>query len=159
MDNRLLVTESSKRSNVLIANFEDGFADGWYMAVKECFRMELDIKLTERKKNKIAYNEWTQGPYYCFSEGQIFYDTRDGYVDWGTAINKVKIACQIISAKPNSPIKFENELSGKTEFKVLEGFVKFLLFSPNEERTKLVPYVGYNLTQNEFIKFLKTGAL
>lgn len=159
MKNNALGIESTKRSTVLLANFIDGFADGWYMAIKESFKMELDIKLTERKKNKVAYFEWTQGPYYCFSEGQIFYDSKEGHTCWSDALKKVNLACQIIAAKPNTPLKYDNELSGKTEFRVIDGYVQFLLFRPDEERTKLIPYVGYNLTQNNFVNFLKTGHL
>lgn len=159
MRNRVPDTTSTKRSVDLNARFVDGFADGWHMALKECYRMELDIKLTERKKNKISYNEWTQGPYYCFSEGQLIYDSKEAYTNWQHALKRVNIACQIVAAKPNMPIKYENEQTGKTEFKVLEGYVRFILFKPDDERTKLVPYVGYNLSQNCFVHFLKTGEL
>jgi len=150
-------TTSTKRSTTLIANFIDGFASGWVMALKDSFKMELDIKLTERKKNKISYLEWTQGPYYCFSEGQLIYDAPEAYTCWQNALNKVNTACQIVEAMPNTPIKIDNERNGKSEYRVLEGYVKFLLFKPDEGRTKLLPYVGYNLSQNDFVHFLKTG--
>jgi len=39
---------STKRSTQLIANFVNGFADGWFMKVPECFKRELDIQLTPR---------------------------------------------------------------------------------------------------------------
>lgn len=159
MDKKQTDAASTKRSADLNASFIDGFADGWYMALKESFKMELDIKLTERKKNKVSYFEWTQGPYYCFSEGQLIYDARDAYTCWQDALNKVNLACQIVAAKPNIPIKIDNEVTGKSEFRVLEGYVQFLLFRPDEERSKLVPYVCYNITQNDFVNFLKTGEL
>jgi hypothetical protein len=159
MENKPLDMESTKRSTMLQADFVDGFADGWYMAVKESFKMELDLKLTERKKNKIVYYEWTQGPYYCFSEGQLIYDVRDAYTCWQDALKKVNLACQIVAAKPNIPIKIENEVTGKAEFKVLEGYVLCVLSRPDDGRTKLVPYVGYKLSQNDFVNFLKTGKL
>jgi hypothetical protein len=129
------------------------------MAVKDSFKMELDIKLTERKKNKQSYYEWTQGPYYCFSEGQLIYDVKEAYANWHDALKKINIACQIVAAKENIPIKIDNELTGKAEFRVMEGYVQFLLLKPNEVRTKLVPYVGYSLSQNDFVGFLKTGKL
>lgn len=159
MNNKQTELASTKRSPDLNANFIEGFADGWHMALKDSFKMELDIKLTERKKNKISYFEWTQGPYYCFSEGQLIYDTREAYTCWQDALKYVNLACQVVAAKPNIPIKIDNEVTGKSGVKVLEGYVKFLLFKPDEERTKLVPYVGYHLSQNDFVNFLKTGEL
>jgi len=143
----------------LIANFIDGFASDWFMALKDSFKIELDIKLTERKKNKISYLEWTQGPYYCFSEGQLIYDDPEAYTCWQDALNKVNTACQIVEAKPNTPIKIDYERDEKSEYRVLDGYVKFLLFKPDEGRTKLFPYVGYNLSQNDFVHFLKTGTI
>jgi len=159
MENKPTEIMSTKRSVDLNARFIDGFADGWYMALTDSFKMELDIKLTERKKNKTSFFEWTQGPYYCFSEGQIVYDVKEGYSCWYDALKKVNLACQIVAAKPNIPIKVDNEVTGKPEYRVLEGYVRFTLFKPDDGRTKLIPFVGYNFTQNEFVKFLKTGKL
>jgi hypothetical protein len=159
MDDKLIDMKSTKRSAVLQANFVDGFAEGWYMAIKECFKMELDIKFTERKKNKITYFEWTQGPYYCFSEGQIFYDAMEGYYCWKDALKEVNLACQIIAAKPNTSLKYDNDVNGKTEFKIMEGYVHFSLFKPDEARSKLVPFVEHTLSQNDFVSFLKTGEI
>jgi hypothetical protein len=162
MEMELMGTKSlkrAKRTTDLIANFVEGYADGWHLALKESFKMELDIKLTERKKNKIAYYEWIQGPYFCFSEGQIFYDVKEAYSCWQDALKKVNLACQIVASKPNIPLKILNEISEKTEFWVIEGNVQFVLFRPDEGRTKLIPFVGYNLTQNDFVDFLKNGKL
>lgn len=50
MENKQTEITSTKRSVDLNARFIDGFADGWYMALTDSFKMELDIKLTERKK-------------------------------------------------------------------------------------------------------------
>ena len=92
--------ETGKRHTNLIADFVDGYAHGWYMAVRECYRNELDIKYTERKKHKQSFFEWTQGPYFSFAEGHIFYDTPKAYKKWGEAIKDIKIACEIVSATP-----------------------------------------------------------
>jgi hypothetical protein len=162
MENRqmeTLPTKRAKRSSELIADFVEGFADGWYMAIKENFKMELNIEFTERKKDKISYYEWTQGPYYCFTEGQLIYDSKDAYVCWQDALKKVNLACQIVAAKPNIPMKLDNEVTGKSIYRVLEGYVQFVLFKPDEERSKLVPYVCYNRSQCDFVNFLKTGKL
>lgn len=42
------LAKSGKRSDKLIATFKEGFADNWYMAVRDCFRTQLDIKYTSR---------------------------------------------------------------------------------------------------------------
>jgi len=91
--------ETTKRQS-LEANFVNGYADGWYMAVKECFRNELDIKYTERKKNKQSFFEWAQGPYFSFGEGHTFYDTPKGYEKWEKALKAINIACKIDAATP-----------------------------------------------------------
>jgi hypothetical protein len=152
-------TKRSERTTDLIASFVEGFTDDWYMTLKESFKRSLDIKFTERKENKISYYKWTQGPYYCFSEGQIIYDVKEGYTYWQDALNKVNLACQVVVAKPNIPIKVDNEVTGKPEYTVSEGYVRFTLYRPDEGRTKLVPYVGYHLSQSKFVNFLKTGQL
>jgi len=154
MENKQAEITSTRRTEDLNAIFIDGFADGWYMALKDSFRMEFDIKITWI--NKV----WTQGPYYCFSEGQIFYDAKEGYSCWQDALKKVNLACQIVAAKPNISLKrLVTENSEKTETFVFPGNVQFVLFRPDEGRTKLIPYVGYDISQDDFVNFLKTGQL
>lgn len=162
MENEINNIESlaiAERSPDLIANFVEGFAAGWFMAVKESFKMELNIEYTERKKDKISYFEWTQGPYFKFSEGQVIYDSKSAYTCWENALKNVNLACQIISAKQNIPFKYKNEETGKTEFRVIEGYVQFQLFRPDDARNKLVPYAEHTLSQNDFVEFLKTGEI
>jgi hypothetical protein len=145
------------RSAELVASFDNGFVVGWHMAVRESFKEELDIKLTDRKKDKISYREWTQGPYFCFSEGQVFYDSSQAYSNWQNALANINTACQIVEAKPNTPQKVVNERTGKNTFRISDGYVKFVLFKPNADRDKLIGFVGYHMTQNQFVKFLQYG--
>jgi hypothetical protein len=141
--------ETGKRTTELIANFVKGYAKDWSMAVKECYRNELDIKFTERKKNKQSYWEWTQGPYFSFTEGHLFYNTRKAYnKKWGDTLKIIKIACEIISATPNS---FDKEK------KFIEGTVNFTIYKPNKTFTSLIADEDYTLTQSDFVDFLKTG--
>jgi len=142
--------EKSKRHANLIANFVNGYAAGWHMAVKECYRNELDIKYTERKKNKQSFFEWTQGPYYSFAEGHIFYDTPIGYEKWGKALTAIKICCKIDTATPT--VLDKNK-------KLIEGTVVFTIFKPDEKLTSLEAAGNYKLSQTEFVNFLKTGSL
>ena len=138
------------RHTNLIANFVNGYADGWFMAVKECYRNQLDIKLTERKKNKQSYLEWTQGPYFSFSEGHLFYDTPKAYRKWEQALKVIKKACKITSATPTVLDRNKN---------LVEGTVAFTLYKPEKKCTSLIAVKEYKLSQKEFVNFLKTGVL
>jgi hypothetical protein len=89
----------------------------------------------------------------------VFYDVKEGYTCWQNALKNVNHACQITAARPNTPFKYENELTGKTEYRVLEGYVQFSLFRPDDARSKLSPYAEYTLSQNDFVTFLKTGEI
>ena len=151
--------KSVKRTSHLIADFEAGFATDWFMAVKESFRNELDIKYLPRKKDKITFYEWSQGPYYCFSQGQTFYDSPLAYVAWKSAIKNINTACQIIDAQPNIPVRIFDESVEKEIICVKEGHVRFVILKPNKERTKLMEHSRYELSQNNFVDFLKTGEL
>ncbi len=142
--------EIVKRHTNLVANFVDGYADGWYMAVKECYRNELDIKYTERKRNKQSFWEWTQGPYFSFAEGHLFYDTPKAYGKWEDAIKYIKIACQITSATPTILDRNKN---------FVEGIVNLTIYKPDEKLTSLKAVKNYKLSQTEFVNFLKTGVL
>jgi len=142
--------EKRKRHTQLIADFVNGYADGWFMAVKECYRNQLDIKLSERKKNKQSYLEWTQGPYYSFAEGHLFYDTPKAYGKWGEALTAIKEACKITSATPTILDKNKN---------LVEGTVNFTTYKPNKEATLLIVVRDYKVSQREFVDFLKTGQL
>ena len=142
--------EAGKRNTRLIANFVDGYADGWHMAVKECYRNELDIKLTERKKGKQSFMEWTQGPYFAFAEGDLFYDTPKAYKKWAQAIRTIKIACKIISATPTNIDKNKN---------LVEGTVRFTIYKPDDNFESLVAIQSYESSQEEFVNFLRTGVV
>ena len=139
------------RSRELIAEFENGFAKEWFMAIGEFYRNELDIRLTERKSDKVSYQVWTQGPYISFSSGHVFYNTKSVYEKiWSEAIREIEVACQITSAAPC-------KLDEKGIF--LDGKVKFDLFRKDENQNGLVLSQKLETTQTEFVQFLKTGKL
>ena len=141
---------SGTRHTNLIANFVNGYADGWFMAVKECYRNQLDIKLTERKKNKQTYLEWTQGPYFSFAEGHLFYDTPKAYKKWGQALKVIKKACKITSATPTILDRNKN---------LVEGTVNFTMYKPDKQNMSLIAVRDYKVSQRGFVDFLKTGQL
>jgi hypothetical protein len=137
-----------KRHSQLIAHFIDGYAKGWYMAVKECYRNELDIKYTERREKQQIFLEWTQGPYFSFAEGHLFYNTPKAYSKWEEAIKDIKLACQITSATRTILDRNKN---------LVEGTVEFTIYEPDKKFASLKAVKDYKLSQKEFVNFLKTG--
>lgn len=144
------------RSDELIASFVDGYAEGWYMAVGEQFRNELDIKYTKRVVKKVDYYKWTQGLYYCFAEGHVFYDSPHGYSQWNDALTKINLACKILEAKPNS-LSTDDLVDSKRIMN--KGYVRFILHEPNSERTSLIKIKECLLSQDDFVFFLQTGEI
>lgn len=161
------LVKSSKRSTELIANFTEGYADGWHMAVKESFRPQLDIKHTARIGTKSVeegnlykshIRVWTQGPRIAFDKGQIFYDTSLGYGEWRKALKQLNLVCAIKDAKPNEVKKKKVGSNGHVN-ELIDGFVEVELLIPNHERTKLIRKDIYKMSQNKFVEFLISGNL
>ena len=139
-----------KRSLELIANFVNGFAEGWGFAVGEFFRDELDIKYTERKEEKKSVWRWTQGRCFSFKEGHTIYDSPKGYSEWSEALREMKIMCKVVKGVP----------AGYDETQEFHpGSVTFTLSKPNSEKTTIDRIGQYSLSQEEFVNFLKSGIL
>jgi len=162
------LAKSNKRSTKLIATFSDGYADGWYMAVKESFRPQLDIKFTPRVEKKTNVEErvtkrqirlWTQGPRLAFDKGHIFYDTPLGYEEWGEALKHINLVCVVIDAKPNDVRKKKADNIKEHKNELINGFVEIELFNPNSEKVKLISQGVYKVSQNKFVEFLMSGNL
>lgn len=159
------LAKSGKRSDKLIATFKEGFADNWYMAVRDCFRTQLDIKYTSRVENrsmgaqKREVKLWTQGPRISFDRGHIFYDTPYGYQLWKEAIKSVKLACIVTNGKPNDVKKVESLNRKKKINQLINGFVEVEFLVPNNDKTKLIKRDEKKMSQNEFIEFLMYGNL
>lgn len=137
-----------QRSLDLIAEFVDGYAKNWHFAVGEFFKNELDIKYTQRIENSKEVMRWTQGPFYCFAEGHVLYDTPKGYLQWSEALKHIGVVCSIIRSTPNS-------LNDQDVF--VNGQVFFKLSVPNQSRNGLDEVDSYHATQTEFVEFLKKG--
>ena len=157
------LARSGKRSDRLIANFKEGYAENWHMAVRESFRPQLDIKYTSKierlssgtTRRKIRL--WTQGPRIAFDKGNIFYDTPRGYQVWGKAIKHIKLACLVINGKPNDVKKEISPNSKKKVNKLINGFVEVEILIPNKGWTKLIKSHEMKMSQNEFVDFLIKG--
>jgi hypothetical protein len=137
-----------KRSLKLIANFVDGYAEGWHFAVGKFFREELDIKYTARVVNGKKTMEWTQGRLYNFKEGNTIYDTPKAYLIWGEALKHIKLICEVVRSTPN-------HLDNNRKF--LNGQVTFNLSKPNKDKTGIETIGQYSLSQNDFVEYLRTG--
>lgn len=158
-----LLSKIGSRSTGLIATFKDGYAYNWFMAVRECFRLQLDIKYTPRIENRMNGAEkrevkrWTQGPRIAFDKGHIFYDTRLGYEVWDEAIKHIKLACIIVDGRPND-IKKKKAVSTKKYLnELVEGFVIVEFLVPDVPNAKLIKKNEKKMSQNEFVEFLKYG--
>jgi hypothetical protein len=146
-----------KRSLNLIANFVNGYADGWYFAVRECLKNELDIKYTERIEpviidGKIQHKiiiqngketkkpltkkvmRWTQGSSFSFAEGHIFYDTPNAYLQWDEALKQINLICTVIRA-----------VASRTDGEGIysKGSVTFTLANPKSYLVPVFPPAGY----------------
>lgn len=164
----------TKRSLSLIADFVDGYADGWFFALGECFRDQLDIRLTERieavlidgqikyewveingktRKKKLTKRvlRWTQGNTYCFAQGHVLYDTKQAKkLVWHEAMKQISLGCQVTFATPDLT-------DGEGRF--IHGSVHFDLLKPDEHKKTLMLAGQYHLSQHDFVNFLKTGNL
>jgi len=159
------LAKSGKRSDSLIATFKEGYADNWYMAVRESFRSQLDIKYTSKVESqskgavKRTIKLWTQGPRIAFDKGNIFYDTPYGYQVWIEAIKHIKLACVVINGKPNDVKKTRSPNSKENINELIDGFVEVEFLVPNNDKTKLIKHDEKKMSQNGFVEFLINGNL
>jgi len=153
-----IAPKKQKRSEQLIANFVNGFATDWHMAVPESYKQELDIRLTPRikKTDNGKYKEevYTQGHLYNFKEGQIFFDSAKAYDIWKDSLSSFRLACKIMNAEPvsfstASDVEFKKTLS--------DGFVEYKLYKPNDKHDSVIEIGTFSSSQKEFVNFLKFG--
>ena len=172
------------RGYALIANFSGGYTQGWKMAVPEAFKEALDIKLTARVYAKKKEMRWTQGNIYDFHEGDTFYDTKLAYGKWSEGLKVLKICVQVQFATSSGYVIYESvttkdkELNlshqkGKAKPKDItiedglqikkqridHGHVRFKVYRPNKEKTKLEECEVIECTQDNFVAFLQSGVV
>ena len=130
-----------ERSVDLIADFCNGYACGWKMAVCESFSNALDIKpaITQDACGNSSTSSnisapLMQGNLFSFAEGDTIYDISATQV-WSEVIKKLGICFQIRKAKPVSPqIKITRIMKNPKFNKVLIGERRNEVFEnmPNE---------------------------
>jgi len=172
---------TDERGYALIANFNNGFASGWRMAVSESYKDALDIKLTPRRFGGKKEMLWTQGRGYDFHIGDTIHDCEEAYTNWAGALLHMNLSVQVVSASSGGYVIAETietklkelEISvqqgkgaAKTQmsdgltirrFRLDHGVVQFRVYRPNAERTKLAEAEIIECTQDDFVAFLQTG--
>lgn len=148
-DDREKKSTNEQRSTKLIADFRNGFVEGWVMLVPEAFREALDIKMTSRMSGGTKEQMWTQGTRYNFRTNDLLYSAcPDVYTkQWSEGITSVNFSVSILAASPAS--------GGMNGEKRRPGFVRAEFFLPSGPR--LIPAEIIDTTQDEFVRFLKTG--
>jgi len=124
------------------------YSEGWYFSVPKALQSILDIKLTERTKDKITKIVWTQGSEFSFSEGHCLYDSHLNYEQWSKDLNQFKVLLQVRNGSPAIPGNDRD--SGKVRFEV---------WKPNENNSGFEKLGEKKLTQDEFVKLLIEGPI
>ncbi len=151
LDNLLKIepTKRFKRSTELLADFSNGYAEGWYFCVPIFFYDALDIKFTFQKKLKL----WTQGSAFNFSTGDMIWNHAYPYCEkFVSEIIKPKIGVQVQSSAPCLP-KTKHRLRNS-------GKVNFTIFTErNDPVSKIIWKIAghHSLSQDGFIEFLIKG--
>lgn len=138
-----------KRSTELLADFSNGYAEGWYFCVPTFFYDALDIKFTHQKKMKL----WTQGSAFNFSTGDMIWNHAHHYCENCVSdFIKPKIGVQVQSSAPClTQTKHRSRNSGN---------VNFTIFTErNDPNSKSMWRIvdQYSLSQDDFIEFLIKG--
>lgn len=158
-----------ERSRNPVADFANGYAVGWAMAVGECFRAALDIAWTEKtKKGETSVWLWTQGAEYNFQVGDTLHDIPMSLdVDWQSASVGLRLTVQVIAAHPAAwldpvPDDFEDfgEKSEKRiSFRRYPGRITFQEYRPIKDARQLSVKKIFDCTQDAFVWFLMTGII
>lgn len=139
----------ANRSTELIANFVNGFAEGWAFAVPEVFRDALDIKRGRTTVEGEA--TWTQGKRFSFKEGDTLYTSTQAYSAWDQPWGKTDVILQVQSAKAAGGTS-----SAKGEWD--EGWVRFVVKRQSMGTTKdNGGLLELFCTQRSFVAGLQSG--
>ena len=142
-------TKRLKRSTELLADFSNGYAEGWHFCVPIFFYDALDIQFTFQNKMKL----WTQGSSFNFCTGDTIWNHAYPYCEnFVSDFTKPKIGVQVQSSTPCLP-QTNNRLRNS-------GTVNFTIFTKrNGHDLKFIWKIlgHYSLSQDGFIEFLIKG--
>lgn len=130
----------------------EGWCSGWAFAVAPCFASALDIRLTEKVRNKQKYSVWTQGSAFAFEIGHTIHDApppSKEYPLWRDALQVVNRTLCITSAMPAIPATEESPR--------FSGTVTFFQLRTRPDRSGQERDALQTMTQDDFIRLLITG--
>lgn len=172
--------KKSERSETLIANFKDCYAEGWYFAVHEAFKDALDIKYLPRMKLVLDQNREPIKVQQKDKHGNLKFkkngepalkDLTEEKMVWtqGTAY-----CFDIGHIIYDTPKAYEDWITALQHINIAckvkkatqagvtkedKGMVLFETFKPDAKRKKLVHTRLYRTDQVQFVSFLQSGKL
>lgn len=142
---------SGERSLQMLRDPESEGAFGWFIFMPPHFNDALDIRKMTRYEKKIPYEVWTQGSNFGFKQGDILYDTAEGYSEWTIAITRIRLAVQVRAASDVAPAR-----SNSPRF---PGSVEFEILKPDSAKIHLVATSKHTMSQDDFVRYLISGEL
>jgi hypothetical protein len=170
-----------KRSEIIIANFVEGYASGWAFAVHDSFREALDIRLSNKKISNYEIKVWTQGSSFRFKIGDTLYNHRlayDNFAEFLQGVNPIALQVQnatdsgylprdryrIIGEHISYTVETNHGIKENSaeSFSVLNerydgGHMRLIEYRPNKVKNKLVETNCFELRQDEFVLLLQQG--
>jgi hypothetical protein len=119
------------------------FTSGWAFAVPASFKAAFDIRWDVRQEKLVTRKAWTQGKNYCFSQGDVLYDTQKAYEVWSEALKHLNTCIEVIDSIAAGPQSV--------------GQVRFRASHPDESRIRIVCGKTYTCSQPGFVELLRTG--
>lgn len=150
------MTARSKRLSELLKEPDDEQTSSWFMCVPSCFNSALDILQTPRKEGGKECLVWTQGSAFSFKVGDILYDTSKAYSTWSEALKHMAFCVRVEQASDATPPK-----KGKTQQESIQrisGFIRCSILIPDKHRITVKEAGEFQMTQDEFVRFLIRGA-
>lgn len=134
----------NRRSKNLLRDPNTPSASDWFMYVPVAFNEALDIRFETSGPNE----GWTQSGCFSFKQSDTIYDSSSAYQCWSEALKAINLGVKVKMASPAGTGEGNNRY---------RGFVLFVVMMPDSERTMLVDKFEWQLTQDDFVRFLING--
>lgn len=134
----------NRRSTKLLRDPNNPGAAGWFMYVPAVFNEALDIRFETSGPNE----GWTQSGCFAFKQSDTLYDTEVAYQNWGDALKVLNLAIVVRMASSAGMGEANSRYPGSVSFTVM---------LPDSHRKVLVESFEWQLTQDEFVRFLIEG--
>lgn len=141
IDNEIMQLSKKKKNNPVIKFLESGYSEDWYFKVHRAFEKSMGITMGKEKK--------IQSPVISFQKGDTFHNSLLAYSDW-------------LSYLKDNPITLQVEFSsssGREENNFNFGYVRFEVYKPNNDKTKLEKQSVEECNIFEFLTILKKGLI